>query len=1275
MAFFNIKRKEEELTPEQISEQIKTIKEQIKACKSDISQLKIKRANAVKDINEKISAENVSYEKEIKKLTLEKEGIIRKAKNAEKKKTAKLKVAQAEHKKSSSKLNDVKKIASDKVAKKLRENKRELQIKLAQVESDFASNKEAIDIEHNKAVENYKTLIDFEENATKEAREEKERIIEQYEIKLADLQGKQVKLNEAFDIEVDEINKKHDEEINKVVETLSKERSDLKQLYIDLDAISEKRNKALADYNAEKAELEKELETLKTNNETDIKNAMKLNESLQIEAKETQDQLDALIDKYNTEYSDLKYFLGTLVEQISVDTKVINEKNKAQESELEKEFAQRLVALRKQFDEDVRESNSELENEVNNIKLNIEKNKQTYSQILKDSTVRNDSLLKDYVHSLESVTNEKDNLINEIRSLETNYKEQIKNYNAQINETKANNKQYIDQLKAKCANEIQDLINSYENKKLSKIEELKNDLREAKETIRSTNSELKQYLADYENRKSTLITQYEKEISALKSKHDSLNSSIRLLNEELETKREAFAKDFDDIRAKIESQKNSKTIKMKDLEAEHNNKIAEIQQRYDNDYADLVKTNEINIKKINEEADARKKELEIKSRVYQEEFEGKKQKIEEKAESIKAKYESQINKVMDQQNDLSNQIITLKDNLVNSEELFKQELALLSHNFEENKAKIEEDYNNKLNDIIKQYEVTPTLEIETLKAQLEDAKANYANLNVELLEKKNQMQYDYNAKKSELQARQDEIAKEIEKKNELIKELTDEKEDEYQSQIYRLNEKKNELEALKDEIKNENDRIMSIHNANLAKLTETYNTKYNETVSKFNEEEMILRDRLEGELQYVTRDFDRKKADFDVRLNEVTIKKDQIESDLKARYNAELEKSKTIENEVKSLQEDLNFKKVSYETQIENKKKQFEEETNKFKAKQNEELLVQKAHYADIIAELQIKKEQLSKEIDLLAYEYNDKARAVEEIRQTQNKDLSLLRIQLTQLIEQFNKNDVFGEKQAKIELMYDRRIAEIKKDFASIVAEFDNLQETREGVGEITKSNELEITRKTEEFKRVLESLDDKHNQTMNELKSQYDITLKQIADDFKLYVQGNKDSINDCENEIISLQTTYDDLIKEEEARIVKLEAERTLHNRQIEMMQKQFDAKIKQIDDNYSELSDDDRIKAQYAFESERRSYENQIEELKDEIKNLDQPKPALNLKLRDLAKQKTDLESDMFEKKQKLIELLDEAFSKVANSYKDRVELKKAQLKEFDIYSNNKLNIFK
>ena len=80
MAFFNIKRKEEELTPEQIDDQIKEVREQIKTCKSDISQIKVERANNVKSLNEKIALEKANHEKALKKLSDNKEQIIKRAK-------------------------------------------------------------------------------------------------------------------------------------------------------------------------------------------------------------------------------------------------------------------------------------------------------------------------------------------------------------------------------------------------------------------------------------------------------------------------------------------------------------------------------------------------------------------------------------------------------------------------------------------------------------------------------------------------------------------------------------------------------------------------------------------------------------------------------------------------------------------------------------------------------------------------------------------------------------------------------------------------------------------------------------------------------------------------------------------------------------------------------------------------------------------------------------------------------------------------------------------
>lgn len=1279
MAFFNIKRKEEELTPEQIDDQIKEVREQIKTFKSDISEIKVERANNVKSLNEKMALEKANHEKALKKLNDNKEQIIKKAKAEEKKQSVKLKLAQETHKKAKGKLSEAKTIANQKIVKQLKINKKDLEIRLAQIESEYNTSKEELQTEHNKNIDNIKSLIVFEENAIAEAQEEKAKMIEQYEEKLADLQAKRSRLDQNFEVSVETINRKHDEEINQINnetgDALSKQKNQLQQLQLELEAITEKRNKVRKEYVDEKAFLDKELETLISNNEIEIRNATKLNESLELEARQTQAQLDALTEKYKTEYAALQFLLNSLVDKIPEELKEVSDKNNVEREGKNKELADRAIELKKEFDQELRDKNSELENEINNIKLNIEKNTQSYEQILKDNEIRNENLIKDYQASLDTLTTEKENLVTEIRTLEAEYKDQIKSINRQINETKTSNKLYIEQLKSKYSSEVQDLIDSYESKRTNRINELKAELLEAKEVIRNTTTEFKQYKSDFEGRKQSLIAQNEKEIAELENKKKSLNTTIKSLNEEVDAKRESFANDIDEINKKIEGVKSGRILKLQELDEENRRKLNELQEKRDLEYAELLNENESRTNKLNAEAESKKKELEFKLQTAQNDFNNKKEQAEKDTLDIKNKYEAQINKVIDQQGDLIKQINTLKDNLTSSEELFKQELEHLTNNFNDNKSKLEKDHNDKINEIIKQYEEIPSLEIESLKAQLEEAKANYANLNVELLEKKNQMQFDYDTKKSELQARQDEISKEIDKKNDLLKELTDEKEQEYKSQIYRLNEKKDQLDALKNEIKEETEKVQAIHNENLARITEDYNAKYNETVSKFNEEEMILRERLEGEIQYVTRDYDRKKADLDVQLNEVNIRKDQIESELKSRYNTELEKNRAIENDVRLLQEDLNYKKISFDAQIENKKKMFEDETTKFKDKQNEDLLAQKAHYSDILAGLQVQKEQLSKEIDLLAYEYNDKAKAVEEIRQTQNKDLSLLRIQLTQLIEQFNKNDVFGEKQAKLELMYDRRIAEVKKDFTAIVDEFDNLQATREGVGNITKGNELEITRKTEEFKRILNSLDEKHTQTIAELKNQYEATLKQISDDFKLYIQGNKNAINDCENEIISLQATYDGLIKEEEAKFVKLDAEKTLHNRQIEMIQKQFEAKIKQIDDNYSEISDEDKIKAQYAFESERRSYENQIESLRSEIDKIEQPKPSLNLKLRDLAKQKDELENDMFDKKQKLIELLEEAFKKIAVNYRDRVELKKSQLKDYDIYNNNKINIFK
>ena len=89
MAFFNIRRNDNNKTPEELAQEIKDLKAKIKAYKDEISKSKTDRTDTIKNIKEKIEKENVDFNKAIEKLTNEKATLLKQTKTFEKKKTTK----------------------------------------------------------------------------------------------------------------------------------------------------------------------------------------------------------------------------------------------------------------------------------------------------------------------------------------------------------------------------------------------------------------------------------------------------------------------------------------------------------------------------------------------------------------------------------------------------------------------------------------------------------------------------------------------------------------------------------------------------------------------------------------------------------------------------------------------------------------------------------------------------------------------------------------------------------------------------------------------------------------------------------------------------------------------------------------------------------------------------------------------------------------------------------------------------------------------------------
>ena len=86
MAFFNIRRNNNNKSPEELAKEIKETKAKIKAYKDEISKSKTDRNQTIKDIQEKMAKENADFENAIKKLDADKENILKQIKAFEKKK-------------------------------------------------------------------------------------------------------------------------------------------------------------------------------------------------------------------------------------------------------------------------------------------------------------------------------------------------------------------------------------------------------------------------------------------------------------------------------------------------------------------------------------------------------------------------------------------------------------------------------------------------------------------------------------------------------------------------------------------------------------------------------------------------------------------------------------------------------------------------------------------------------------------------------------------------------------------------------------------------------------------------------------------------------------------------------------------------------------------------------------------------------------------------------------------------------------------------------------
>ena len=125
---------------------------------------------------------------------------------------------------------------------------------------------------------------------------------------------------------------KKTEEVNaKIAELLSKQKSELKDLYEQLDAVVKNRNVLVDKYDKEKKEALKAYDLLVSQHTKDKENAENYNYTLKADLNKDKTEFDALVEKHNNQYEELKFFLGSLVESIPAEEKVISSEDRKRE--------------------------------------------------------------------------------------------------------------------------------------------------------------------------------------------------------------------------------------------------------------------------------------------------------------------------------------------------------------------------------------------------------------------------------------------------------------------------------------------------------------------------------------------------------------------------------------------------------------------------------------------------------------------------------------------------------------------------------------------------------------------------------------------------------------------------------------------------------------------------------------------------------------------------------------------------------------------------------
>ncbi|MDO4198205.1 MAG: hypothetical protein Q4D13_04400, partial [Erysipelotrichaceae bacterium] len=981
----------------------------------------------------------------------------------------------------------------------------------------------------------------------------------------------------------------------------------------------------------------------------------------------------------------------------------------------------------KQNQKDYEEKTRQLEEAVKE----LEEKKSAHKQLLDNSIAEFSASLKskldDYIAYLNGQLDaEKKSRDSELEALNYDLSQedlQLKNLNS-YNETRS----------AKKEDEYKSIVEqkAYELDKLNEVllaneqvyTDKKNDIEKRYIALKNEQS-LSLQKKNKENDEAYRIRkdEFERKENIISSNIDDTKNSIRDLNGII-----------DDLRKALENLKNDHERSVNDLKEKQDNYRADINSQKEylksqiesleiKSKEDLEKANQ-EMAELNALQISRKEDYENELKALDVDFEERKKAAEVKNEEdiahtielhknalkdIEIKFNENVDHIHklyeDKKNDYENERAALDEHLSNAYQEYQEKLKLLAEQRENiNKSiedlgvaslKDEQDYEAaviKLNELhetqLQEVEVQHEERMKNLTREFEDMKLDEVllkhqeKLNAVQLEKDNlESQIENQRKQYEIELDQfsNEMAGERKELSLRLKEAEDRYEETRNAAETAQSEADQELERRRSDIREYQDEI----SARIADIKAQKQENYDNYVSLMNEKADNVRNTLEEKranaaksyddrIEGMRKQYELKSEHYNSLLAEIASKKENFETEQKARYEQELEYTALVQKKLDDQTQRNDTKRQELNLKLENKAQELSNNLSRIEEQYNDVLNKKKQSYDEYLSNINEKCDGLRSEIDSLEETVKNKKDEFEAYAANKKQELIDLKNEKKEYLDNVSKQlEEIENKRIEAEEAHMDRVNETKQQIAYAMSEYDNLlrnssryiEEETEGYGDLEEV--------TVEFRQRIDALEEYYQGIMNELDNEKMSVLNRISEDIENLDENESERNQEYEDSLKRISDSYDSLIAEEKDKQEAI-------SRQSDVINEQNEIEIQEIKDRNSGINGDYELRADELIRHFNEQMENCSEEfretsakMKNEFDEMIHRRELLNRQIGNFVKAYDNLDKEIEKGKTNLQKaarkLMNDILSAASKKAKDN-----SRLESLDIMSKNKTN---